>query len=235
MPEVDGFGLVEQMRRSQLGSGRSVVLMVTSGEHSGDIARSRELGIAAYLTKPVRRAELRAAVLAALTKKSSIAEPTPLEKSGILPVETRSALRPSARSLHILLAEDNLINERVACGILKRCGHTVGVARNGSQVQPMLASEAFDLVLMDIQMPEMDGFEATKAIRALEKKTGGHLPVIAMTAHALAGYRELCLAAGMDGYLTKPIQRELLTATLDAICQDLETSRLSSEEPAAVT
>jgi CheY-like chemotaxis protein len=121
---------------------------------------------------------------------------------------------PGSRSLHILLAEDNAVNEKVACAILKKAGHTVEVARDGRQAVRLMAAGSFDVVLMDVQMPEMDGFEATAAIREMEKGTGAHTPVIAMTAHAMGGYKERCLEAGMDGYVTKPIRREVLLQAL---------------------
>jgi len=114
----------------------------------------------------------------------------------------------------------------VACGILAAAGHSVQVARVGSHVQPLLAAHEFDLILMDIQMPEMDGFEVTAAIRETEKQTGAHIPIIAMTAHAMDGYKERCLAGGMDGYLTKPIRRDLLLAALE-FCQTLNARRLA--------
>ena len=205
MPGTDGFGLVKQMQEISA-TQQVVVLMVTSGEHAGDLARAREMGIAAYLTKPVRRSELMAAVSGAMANGKYLAGPG---KS------TESRIRPGGRSLHILLAEDNVVNEKVACAILKKAGHTVEVARDGRQAVRIMAAESFDLVLMDVQMPEMDGFEATAAIREMEKHTGAHTPVIAMTAHAMGGYKERCLAAGMDGYVTKPIRRELLLQTLE--------------------
>ena len=189
-----------------------VVLMVTSGENSGDLARAREMGIAAYLTKPVRRSELRAAVSAAmLNGKYLVGSGTSTEPSASR--GSRPEI-PASRSLRILLAEDNIVNEKVACAILNKAGHTVEVARDGLQAVRIMASGSFDIVLMDVQMPEMDGFEATAAIREMEKHTGAHTPVIAMTAHALGGYEERCLAAGMDGYVTKPIRREQLLQTL---------------------
>jgi len=210
MPEMDGFGLVEELRRSS--TGVRPVLMLTSGEHRGDLERSRELGIAAYLTKPVRRGELRSAVSTAIGKGRQSGEHVkPVE-----PAEPRPSRQgaPGGRSLLILLAEDNLTNQLVACGILEQAGHTVKVANNGSEVAPLLAAHSFDLVLMDIQMPVMDGFQATAALRETEKQTGAHMPVIAMTAHALSGYREKCLAAGMDGYVTKPVRLGLLLEAL---------------------
>jgi CheY-like chemotaxis protein len=207
MPEMDGFALVEELRRSSAGTQH--VLMLTSGEHVGDLARSRELGIAAYLTKPVRRAELRAAVSAAIGERKPSGE-------RVKPTRSRRAREAGkgAGSLRILLAEDNEVNQLVARGLLEQAGHTVQVAKNGAEVAPMLAAQSFDVVLMDIQMPVMDGFQATAAIRKMEIQTGTHMPVIAMTAHALAGYKEKCLAAGMDGYVTKPIRPDLLLKAL---------------------
>ena len=212
MPEMDGFGLVEQIRATQTGDGQAVVLMITSGEHRGDLARSHELGIAAYLTKPIRRAELRAALETAAGSGMGAAISAPLPEPAARIVGNSDL--PGLRRLHILLAEDNAVNERVACGILRNAGHTVQVARTGSQVLPLLGAASFDLVLMDVQMPEMDGYQATAAIRKTEESTGRHIPVIAMTAHAMSGDQERCLAAGMDGYLSKPIRADLLRAAL---------------------
>ena len=209
MPETDGFGLVKRMQESSAAQ-QVVVLMVTSGENPGDLARAREMGIAAYLTKPVRRSELRAAISGAMSNGKCLAGPGKTTRSR----GSHPAIRPSSRSLHILLAEDNAVNEKVACAILKKAGHTVEVARDGLEAVQMTAAGSFDVVLMDVQMPEMDGFEATAAIREMEKSTGAHTPVIAMTAHAMGGYKERCLEAGMDGYVTKPIRRELLLQAL---------------------
>jgi signal transduction histidine kinase/CheY-like chemotaxis protein len=213
MPEMDGFAFVAEIRKVALET--KPILMLTSGAHLGDIARSRELGIAAYLTKPVRRNELRAAIVAAIAK----GKPSGLSAASKAPSPSRPARASFAgrRSLHILLAEDNEINQMVACGILEQAGHKVEVAQNGAEVAPMLAAKAFDVILMDIQMPEMDGFQATAAIREKEKHTGSHMPIIAMTAHAMAGYKESCLAAGMDGYVTKPIRPDLLMQALAAV------------------
>jgi len=224
MPETDGFDLVEQMRRDQMGTDRNVVLMLTSSEHLGDIARSRHLGIAAYLTKPIRRAELQAAIRKALARTGGLGspEPPPSAPPARVPSEPPpvSTPRPAANPLKILLVEDNPVNERVACAILRGIGHLVEVARDGSQVLPLLDSQPFDLILMDIQMPKMDGFEVTACIRQAEQRTGAHIPIIAMTAHAMDGYKERCLAGGMDGYLTKPIRRDLLLAALE-FCQSI--------------
>ena len=129
----------------------------------------------------------------------------------------RTDIRPGSRSLRILLAEDNVVNEKVARAVLEKAGHKVEVARDGRQAVELMAAGSFDVVLMDVQMPEMDGFEATAAIREMEKHTGGHTPVLAMTAHAMGGYKERCLTAGMDGYVTKPIRRDLLLQTLEEL------------------
>ena len=229
MPEVDGFGLVTRMQ--EISATRPVVvLMVTSGERPGDLARSREMGIAAYLTKPVRRAELRAAVSGAISNGKHLAGPPET-------AESRASrgpgpdIRPAGRSLRILLAEDNAVNERVACAILKKAGHTVEVARDGRQVVRIMASASFDVVLMDVQMPEMDGFEATAAIRKIEKHTGAHTPVIAMTAHAMSGYEKRCLEAGMDGYVMKPIRRDLLLQALAKFQGKLEPAAVLGSGP----
>jgi CheY-like chemotaxis protein len=122
----------------------------------------------------------------------------------VAPVD-RVPQRPSGPPLHILLTEDNVVNQRVGRGILEKAGHVVVIASNGKQAQLLLERQPFDLVLMDIQMPEMDGFEATAAIRERERRTGKHVPIIAMTAHAMIGDRERCIAAGMDDYITKPV------------------------------
>jgi signal transduction histidine kinase/DNA-binding response OmpR family regulator len=219
MPDMDGFGLVEELRKTSVPT--RPILMLTSGEHQEDRARSRELGIAAYLTKPVGRCELRAAVSAAIAEGKSAAAPKPSPPPDPEPDRAKPASKVCAagRTLHILLAEDNEINQLVACGILEQWGHKVEVAQNGAEVMPLLSAHSFDIVLMDIQMPEMDGFQATTAIREMEKQTGSHLPVIAMTAHALTGYKETCLAAGMDGYVTKPIRPDLLMKALAEFTQ----------------
>jgi CheY-like chemotaxis protein len=128
-------------------------------------------------------------------------------------------LHSEHRGLHILLAEDNLVNQRLAMRLLEKHGHRVGLAINGRQVLAAIMEQPFDLVLMDVQMPEVDGFEATAAIREQEKKTGSHLPILAMTAHSMKGDREDCLAAGMDGYISKPIKYDdLFTAIEQVAC-----------------
>jgi CheY-like chemotaxis protein len=198
MPEMDGFDLVKRIKAAPNLTG-AFILMLTSGEHVGDLARCRELGVTVYLTKPVRRAELRAAIVTTISGQSFGPRPAAAVKVARAPREEPGS------GLHILLAEDNVVNQRVGRAILEKAGHTVVIAGNGMQALTLLDSQPFDLVLMDIQMPEMDGFEATAAVRGNERRTGKHMPIIAMTAHAMTGDRERCIDAGMDGYLSKPV------------------------------
>jgi two-component system, sensor histidine kinase and response regulator len=205
MPEMDGFALAECIKRNPEW-GTATIMMLSSASQRGDAKRCREIGVAAYLTKPVRQAELLDAILTALgtrpTKEASAA------------LVTRHSLRETSNHLRILLAEDNTVNQVLAVRLLEKRGHKVTVAGNGKEALAALGKDSFDLVLMDVQMPEMDGFEATAVIREKEKVSGNHLSIIAMTAHAMAGDRERCLEAGMDDYITKPIRSEELSAVL---------------------
>src|SRR5487761_251864 len=207
MPEMDGFDLVERIREYP-GLRDITIMMLSSSGLRGDAVRCRELHVAAYLTKPMGQRELRAAVVAVLAGRSS--------KEVEHPVITRHSLRETRSSLHVLLAEDNAVNQMLALKLLQKYGHTAVVANHGREALEALGREEFDVVLMDVQMPLLDGFEATAAIREMEKKTGGHVPIIAMTAHALKGDREKCLAAGMDGYISKPIKIKELLDAMDA-------------------
>jgi CheY-like chemotaxis protein len=194
---MDGFDLATRIRNSPHLTG-AVVMMLTSGEQSGDIKRCRELGIAVHLTKPVRRAELRSAIVKSFTRPVPAAAPTPAPEVAItIPVRSK---------MHILLAEDNIVNQRVAVRILEKEGYRVVVANNGVEALTAMKEHDFDLVLMDVQMPEMGGFEATGSIRRREGLGGTHVPIVAMTAHAMTGDRERCLAAGMDDYISKPVR-----------------------------
>ena len=204
MPEMDGFQLAEEIRKNPKLSG-AAIMMLTSGGQRGDAARCRELGLAGYLTKPVGQAELLDAVLRVAGSKRSTEKPA---------LVTRHSLREERRPLRILLAEDNAVNQKLASRLLEKHGHNVVTAANGRQALERLENESFDLVLMDVQMPEIDGFEATAAIRKKEEATGTHLPIMAMTAHAMQGDKERCLAAGMDGYLSKPLNVKELLAVL---------------------
>jgi signal transduction histidine kinase/CheY-like chemotaxis protein/ligand-binding sensor domain-containing protein len=207
MPEMDGFELTGAIRRDRRLSDTSIVMLTSAGQR-GDARRCRELGLACYLTKPVGQGEL----LEALLRVAG-----PQSRDVRVPVITRHSLREVGASLRILLAEDNAVNQRLASRLLEKDGHYVVVAENGLEALDRLEHDAFDLVLMDVQMPEVDGFEATAAIRRKELVTGDHLPILAMTAHAMHGDQERCLAAGMDGYLSKPINAKELLAAVRAV------------------
>ena len=184
-------------------------MMLTSSGQYGDATRCRALGISAYLTKPIKQADLLNQICRVLERDVS----RPEAASPSTAVAATEAIRPAK----ILLAEDNIVNQRVAVGLLRRRGHHVTVANNGLEAVELFGRETFDLVLMDVQMPEMDGFEAVAAIRAAERTRGVRTPVIALTAHAMSGDRERCLAAGMDGYLTKPVKLAQLVAAIDDV------------------
>ncbi len=205
MPQLDGFGTAEKIKQDPELLG-AMIIMLTSGGQRGDADRCREVGISAYLTKPVRQQELRDAIVRVLGLRQE-----PDENRTLV---TRHSLEAAHKHLRILLAEDNLINRELAVRTLSKRGHTVTVAANGKLAVEAFEKHAFDIVLMDVQMPEMDGFEATAAIRQKELLTGHHIPIIAMTAHAMKGDRERCLAAGMDAYISKPVHvEELLQVT----------------------
>jgi two-component system sensor histidine kinase/response regulator len=177
------------------------VIMLTSGRQHGDVARGQELGVASQLSKPVARSELLIAIRQALGTLE------PKEKTTLtIPF----SLRKPGEGVRILLAEDNKVNQRVAVRMLEKHGHLVTVAGTGNEALAAVEREDFDLILMDVQMPEMGGLEATVAIREREKSTGDHLPIVAMTAGAMQGDQEKCLAAGMDGYISKPVRAQEL-------------------------
>jgi signal transduction histidine kinase/DNA-binding response OmpR family regulator len=208
MPEMDGFSLAERVKGDPK-LAATPIMMLTSAGQRGDGARCRELGVSAYLTKPVSQSELREAIFMMLDRKP--------EESPVDGLITRHAIHEklAAASLKILVAEDNPVNRTLALKMLEKRGHKVTLAGNGIEAVAALQADTFDLVLMDIQMPEMDGFEATAAIRASERGTGRHQPIVALTAHAMKGDQERCRDAGMDGYLAKPIRPDDLTALLD--------------------
>jgi two-component system, sensor histidine kinase and response regulator len=208
MPEMDGFTLAEIIRKDPSLVGGAMVMMLTSTGHLGDAARCRELGISAYLVKPIRQGELLEAVCNVLKQASGD------ESSRLI---TRHSLREERNKLRVLLAEDNAVNQTLAVRILEKRGYSVTVAGNGREALAALQKEEFDLILMDVQMPEMDGFETTAAIRQTEKQSGKRIPIVAMTAHALKGDEERCLAGGMDGYVSKPIRTNELFATIERV------------------
>jgi CheY-like chemotaxis protein len=199
MPEMDGFELARRIHGTP-SLADSVVMMLSSARHVEDADRCREAGIQRYLVKPIFQNELQQAILSELQGR-------------IVPARRRTTatldMRPGP-ALRILLAEDNVVNQKVAARVLERRGHSVTVANNGAEAVNLYGRDTFDVILMDIQMPEMNGYEATTAIRGHECTTGAHIPIIALTAHAMAGDRDRCLAAGMDDYVSKPIHLEEL-------------------------
>jgi signal transduction histidine kinase/DNA-binding response OmpR family regulator len=223
MPGTDGFQLAGQIMNTP-DLAEPLIMMLTSGEQRGDAARCRELGVAAYLVKPIRRAELCVAIVNALAHRS---EPNPgIPQTGNWarpPVAEHHTL--SRAKVRILLAEDNAVNRRVVCRILEKAGYEVVVVGDGKDALKMLRAEAFDLVLMDIQMPDMDGFEATRAIRQEEKQTSAHIPIIALTAHALSSDRQHCLEAGADDYITKPINARSFLNLVEKHCLGFDPNR----------
>jgi two-component system, sensor histidine kinase and response regulator len=185
----------------------TLIVMLTSGDRPEDLTRCQELKVAAYLLKPVKQSELFDAILNAL----GIGEGLQREPSA------PATAAPRRRPLNILLAEDSLVNQKLATSLLQRQGHQVRVVNNGREALAALASSQFELILMDIQMPEMDGLEATRQIRALEQGCGRRTPILAMTAHALKGDRQRCLETGMDGYIAKPVRAQDLLRAIDEV------------------
>ncbi|HEY2646069.1 MAG TPA: response regulator [Candidatus Acidoferrales bacterium] len=208
MPEMDGFEFVERIRQEEQLTTAKIMLLTSAGRR-GDSARCDELGIAAYVTKAVRRSELREVISRLLQARG---------ESAPLPLITRHSLReiPNAAAiLHVLVAEDNAVNQKLIARLLEKRSHVTRVVENGLEAVKTLEGENYDLVLMDMQMPEMDGFEATREIRKRENLIGLHTPIVALTAHAMKGDKERCLEAGMDGYLTKPLRALELDDVLD--------------------
>jgi two-component system sensor histidine kinase/response regulator len=208
MPDLDGFQLAERIKdRPELVT--TMIMMLSSVGHRGDAVRFRELGVASYLTKPVRQSVLLDAVLAVLAG-SDLA---PNDKVLV----TRHTVNEARRLLRILLAEDNPVNRQLVTALLGKRGHAVVSVENGRDAVAAVAGGHFDLILMDVQMPQMDGLEATAAIRKAEAGTSTHVPIIALTAHVMKGDREACLAAGMDEYVSKPVNAAELFARIDAL------------------
>ena len=211
MPEMDGFTVAAHIKQDPTLAGARI-LMLSSVDLMGDSARCRKLGIPIYLVKPIHQSDLWDAMLTALRQTA--------QEQQQVPCASQLPVHGGRRCLHILLAEDNAVNQRLMVRILEKQGHQVDVVSTGTEAIAILAQQAFDLIFMDVQMPELDGFETTAAIRTQERTTGGHLPIIAMTAHVMKGDQERCLAAGMDGYVAKPVKAEELQALLDRLYAD---------------
>jgi GAF domain-containing protein/CheY-like chemotaxis protein/HPt (histidine-containing phosphotransfer) domain-containing protein/HAMP domain-containing protein len=236
MPGIDGFALCERIKADPANAGTTLVMLSSAGR-PGDAARCRAAGVAGYLSKPITQGELLDTILTAIGALPGPGDPPALV--------TRHSLRERQRRLRVLLAEDNLVNQRLAVRLLERLGHAAVVAESGRQALEVLERERVDLVLMDVQMPDMDGLAAARGIRDREARAasgdwapaagssfagGGRIPLIAVTAHAMPGDEERCLAAGMDGYVTKPIRPAELASAIDRL---LPGAPLSAARPPA--
>ncbi|MFM8899330.1 MAG: response regulator [Burkholderiales bacterium] len=239
MPDLSGFDVAQALvGRPHLM--RSTVMMLTSGGQRGDAARCKELGVGGYLTKPVSQSELYDAIMLTLAEHERVTQPAALDQEATpLPAQlvTRHTVVESRLRCKVLLAEDNVVNQKLAIRLLEKMGHSVTVANNGQEALNLTASEDFDLVLMDMQMPVMGGVDATVAIREREKKArekggGWRLPIIAMTANAMQGDRETCLDAGMDGYVSKPINTALMAAEMERVLKAAAPKPKSAPKPA---
>lgn len=220
MPEMDGLTLVESiLKRAYLTP--QAIIMLTSGARPWQSTQLNELGVAAQLLKPAKQSEIYDAIVGSLLRSP---DDTFLAQSQ--PSNLFAFQRDETHSLRVLLAEDNQVNQKLAIGILENLGHSVTVAATGREALQKLSEADYDVVLMDVQMPVMDGLETTREIRRLEMVTGRHVPVIAMTAHAMKGDRENCLAAGMDDYMSKPIRTRDIQAKLEQFLR--KTSAITS-------
>ena len=230
MPEMDGFTLAERIRRNPDLEG-ATIMMLSSSDRTSTVVRCQALGISVYLVKPIKQSDLFNAIVDTLGQNSNSRTDERMDRS----LEERTRREPMIEEDHksetmfrILLAEDNAINRKLAEELLRKRGWDVVSVTNGKEALEALESEDFAMILMDVQMPEMDGFEATAAIREKEKKTGTHIPIIAMTAHALKGDKEKCLAAGMDDYVSKPMKAEELYRVVEERMKDIN---VSADEP----
>ena len=221
MPEMDGFTLAEQIQKNP-GLVGATVMMLTSAGHLGDAARCRKLGISAYLVKPIRQSELLSAICQILNK---------VPKTDTVQLVTRHTLRAGKSRLRVLLAEDNRVNQTLATRLLEKRGFEVHAVGDGKAAVEALEKGTFDVVLMDLQMPYMDGFEATAEIRKREGSSGGHIPIIALTANALKGDQERCLASGMDGYVSKPIRTSELLGAIEKLVGNKQIQEVGESNP----
>jgi len=207
MPGEDGYSLVRRIK-STPEFARIKTIMLTSAGQRGDATRCRELGVDGYLTKPINPWDLFRAILTIM----GTALPEEIKTGRLL---THHSIQESQRPIRILVAEDNVINQRLVKRMLEKMGHSALLVSDGKAALEAYEKETFDLILMDVQMPEMNGFEATARIREMEKKTGEHTPIIALSAHALKEIEEKCLGVGMDGFMSRPIKLTELVATIE--------------------
>ena len=220
MPDMDGFAVAERISRDHRYAGMKLVMLTSAGQ-TQDAARCRKLGISAYLTKPIKQSELFDVIVNAIV-------PPRTEKPRI--PKLRKKPMPEHRGLRVLVAEDNQVNRLLATRVFEKLGHRVRVVSNGREALSAVKAGTYDLIAMDVQMPEMDGLDATRAIRVWERGNASHIPIIAMTAHAMKGDAERCLAAGMDAYTTKPIrlpelERAITKATSPSISEKVPLSK----------
>jgi CheY-like chemotaxis protein len=208
MPDMDGFALVQRIKAEPLLATTSLLMLTSTGQ-SVDTSHRHTAGIAMSLTKPISQSDLWQAILMILSPRTTPST----ETLAVAP----PPMRQSQYRRQILLAEDNIVNQKLAIRLLEKWGHSVTVVGTGKEVLAAFDREAFDVILMDVQMPDMSGLEATVAIRQREQTTRRHVPIIAMTAHAMRGDRERCLAAGMDDYVAKPIQPQDLFETIERL------------------
>jgi signal transduction histidine kinase/CheY-like chemotaxis protein len=220
MPGMDGFAVAQAIHEQGGGRATTIMMLSSSGQYD-ESARCRTAGISQHLTKPIDQRDLLSAIGRALSRESLPRPP--------LPAAMMASDLPDRR-LHVLLAEDNAVNQRLAASLLERRGHHVTIAGNGIEAVDALSRHRFDIVLMDVQMPEMGGLEAAAAIRARERDGSTHVPIVAMTAHAMKGDRERCLAAGMDEYLTKPLDSRRLCEVVEALAAGNPPAPLASAE-----
>ena len=218
MPDMNGFELAERIRQNSALAG-AIILMLPSMSEPGHVARCRTLDVKACLAKPVRRSDLLRAIQAALDAPVPLNLPTPQ-------LQPRPGPDAGAK-LRILVAEDNAVNQVLVQRLLERQGHSVVVVSNGLEALAILEKQSFDVALMDLQMPEMGGIEAVQALRRKELSSGKHLPIIALTAHAMKQDEQRCLAAGMDGYISKPIEKKALFALLARVAESSSDRTLS--------
>jgi CheY-like chemotaxis protein len=224
MPGVDGFTFCEQIRHRPEMMQITIMVLSSAARHE-DALRCRDLGVSSHLTKPLGHKELRKTIVSVLSGKTETLPSPAAQKLGSL----------NGRPLNILLAEDNEVNQELAVTLLKKRGHDIVVANNGREALAAWSKGGFDLILMDVQMPEMGGFEATAVIRAQEEGTGVHMPIIALTARAIKGDREKCLEAGMDAYVSKPLQITALMRAIDGLTPSSYTPPQIEERPPADT
>jgi signal transduction histidine kinase/DNA-binding response OmpR family regulator len=208
MPDMDGFEVIELIRANPHFEG-ATIMMLTSADQTESAVRCRKLGVTFYLIKPIKPAELLIAIRRALGKMPAGAM-----------ARQAAPVKATGRSLRVLVAEDNLVNQKLAVKLLEKLGHNVVLASNGAEAVSQSQQAEYDLIFMDVQMPEMDGFEATRRIREQEQSSGAHVPIVAMTAYAMSGDRERCLAAGMDGYISKPVSLEALEQAIGEASSD---------------